>query len=257
MGFPQQHYNLGCGGGGGGNAGGGSGDGVSASQCISSPRYTGNMTRRAQSFKRGHNGGGGGAHEIELQINSPRSSCENPSSPIGEGGGDAASERRLGGHLTGHQTVLRSRLTPLLGKDFLKKPTVGAGVEFGLRERKKLGNLMFFCFCGVCLLLGLMKICAPGWVGFSASDQDISDTSISVERVRVLHEQEHWEGSDGERTLMTITSSIDGQSSRSHSGIWAKPNSENFTQCIDQSRARKSKVDYAIGSPSRPSQFNE
>lgn len=43
--------------------------------------------------------------------------------------------------------------------------TVGAVVELGLRERRKLGQWMFFFFCGVCLLLGVFKIFFGGLVG--------------------------------------------------------------------------------------------
>lgn len=50
-------------------------------------------------------------------------------------------------------------------RGLLKKPIGSVVVEFGLRERKKLGHLMFFLFCGVCLFLGLLKICATGWFG--------------------------------------------------------------------------------------------
>lgn len=38
-------------------------------------------------------------------------------------------------------------------------------VELGLGERKKLGHWMFLLFCGACLFLGLLKICATGWFG--------------------------------------------------------------------------------------------
>lgn len=41
----------------------------------------------------------------------------------------------------------------------------GGGLEWGLREKKKLGHWMFFLFCGMCLFLGILKICANGWFG--------------------------------------------------------------------------------------------
>lgn len=50
-------------------------------------------------------------------------------------------------------------------RGLLKKPIGSVVVEFGLRERKKLGHLMFLLFCGMCLFLGLLKICATGWFG--------------------------------------------------------------------------------------------
>ncbi|CAA6664662.1 unnamed protein product [Spirodela intermedia] len=178
MGFTQNQSSVVGGSNSSGGGAGGGGNGVAHSQCINSPRYAGTMTRRAH----------GGVPEIELQINSPRSSCESPSSPLGDGAGDL--ERRQAAHLQGHQGVLRSRLPvpQLVGKGLFKKSALAVGAEFVPRERRKLRNLMFFCFCGVCLLLGLAKICATRWVGFTASDQ--------------------------------------------LSGIWAKPSSENFAQCI-------------------------
>lgn len=176
MGITHDHCSVGGSNssGSGTGSGGGGGDGVARSQCINSPRYAGTMTRRAQSFKRGHNsggGGGGGVPEIELQINSPRSSCDSPSSPVGDGAGDV--ERRQAAHLQGHQAVLRSRLPvpQLVGKGLFKKSAGALGADFVPRERRKLRNLMFFCFCGLCLLLGLAKICATRWVGLTASDQ--------------------------------------------------------------------------------------
>ncbi|CAA7401264.1 unnamed protein product [Spirodela intermedia] len=234
MGFTQNQSSVVGGSNSSGGGAGGGGDGVAHSQCINSPRYSGTMTRRAQSFKRGHSGGGGsgGVPEIELQINSPRSSCESPSSPLGDGAGDL--ERRQAAHLQGHQGVLRSRLPvpQLVGKGLLKKSGLAVGAEFVPRERRKLRNLMFFCFCGVCLLLGLAKICATRWVGFTASDQDISDNYVSVENVQLLGELDLREGNDGERTLMTVSSDSSGQSRMIDASIWAKPSSENFAQCI-------------------------
>ena len=51
-------------------------------------------------------------------------------------------------------------------KGLLRKPSVGSMVlDFGLKERKKLGHWMFLFFCGVCLFLGVFKICATGWFG--------------------------------------------------------------------------------------------
>ena len=50
-------------------------------------------------------------------------------------------------------------------RGFLRKPIESVAVEMGLRERKNLGHWMFFAFCGVCLFLGILKICATGWFG--------------------------------------------------------------------------------------------
>lgn len=145
-------------------------------QHVNSPRFSGPMTRRAQSFKRGGSGGGSSSnthiggdnnststlrvhHEIDLPLNSPRSE-------IASGSGldpSAGFESRK------HQTYgqLRERVV----KGLLRKPMVS---EFSLRERKKLGHWMFFAFCGVCLFMGVFKICATGWLG-SAIDAAASD----------------------------------------------------------------------------------
>lgn len=66
-----------------------------------------------------------------------------------------------------HQQQLRFRL--------FKRPGSGGGageVVLGLRtrERRKLGNLLFLAFCGVCLLLGACKIWAGGRSSLPAAD---------------------------------------------------------------------------------------
>ena len=149
MGYQQHHH------GGNNNS---SGDGVSHHQRVNSPRYAGSMTRRAHSFKRGGNG------EIELQINSPRSPGENPGSPAGEGAELPAAVERWqgGGHLHHNQNVRLG--VPLLGKGLFKKHPGGAA-ELGFRESRRIKNLLFFAFCSACFLLGIVKICAGGWLG--------------------------------------------------------------------------------------------
>lgn len=129
-------------------------------------------------------------------------------------------------------------------KSLLKKPIV---VDFGFRERKKLRHWMFLMFCGVCLFWGVFKICANGWFGSVieqiGSNQDLSD-SISRQKLmeQSSHDYGHQEGgNDVERSLMMITLGVVGDQNRmaEHSGIWSKPDSENFTQCVDQSRNQK------------------
>lgn len=152
-------------------------DGVS--QRVNSPRFSGPMTRRAPSFKRNsnnlhggssaHNNGGSGSnnsgnkvsglsahHEIELQLNSPRSEIGSGSVPVD--GFDSVLERRQTHHLSHrvHGGVVRS---------LLRKPIGSVVADFGLREKKKLGHVMFLVFCGVCVFLGVLKICATGWFG--------------------------------------------------------------------------------------------
>ncbi|KAJ6826930.1 uncharacterized protein M6B38_369745 [Iris pallida] len=183
-----------------------------------SPRLT--MTRRGHSFSRRANGGG---QEIELQISSsprspaPPSSSENPS-----GGGPPSPAENL-------------RLRFLV-KDALKKRAAG----LGFRGRRRLGNLLFVAFCSACLVLGVVKIFAGGLVGFSDKGEysDLPD-SQTVGR-KSSHSREYRGGSDSERTLMTV-SSTDGSivSVIERSGIWAKPNSENFTHCIGHTDHRK------------------
>lgn len=147
------------------------GDGVPQHH-VNSPRFSGPMTRRAQSFKRGGSGGsssnthvGDGNntstlrvhHEIDLPLNSPRSEIVSGSSGSDLSGGfDSALNRK-------HQTYgqLRERVV----KGLLRKPMGSVVSDFSLRERKKLGHWMFFAFCGVCLFLGVFKICATGWLG--------------------------------------------------------------------------------------------
>ncbi|XVF48903.1 hypothetical protein PTKIN_Ptkin03bG0225700 [Pterospermum kingtungense] len=214
-------------------------DGVS--QRVNSPRFSGPMTRRAHSFKRNNNGSnaqttagtstvcsGNGSnnngssnslslhHEIDLPLNSPRSEVGAVASVSIEG----LSQR----------------------KGLWRKPSVGSMVlEFGLKERKKLGHWMFFVFCGVCLFLGVFKICATGWFGSAietvTSDQDLSDPSTI--RLKLMDQGSrdygYMEGrSKSDRIIMTVTSDV-----TEHSGIWSKPNSENFTQCIDHSKNQK------------------
>lgn len=227
-------------------------DGVS--QRVNSPRFSGPMTRRAHSFKRnassssqgggggtGNNGGGGGGsngsglsphHEIELQLNSPRSEIGNSLCSVD--GFDSVLERR-------HRFALRKRIGSVV-------------VDLGLREKKKLGHWMFLVFCSLCLFLGVLKICAIGWFGSAieraGSDRDSSDSMSRLlmtdrgSKDYVYREK----GTDVERTLMMVSTDVvvDSQKSKDqYSGIWSRPNSENFTQCIDQP-IHKKKLDLNI-----------
>lgn len=161
------------------------GDGVP--QHLNSPRFSGPMTRRAQSFKRGGSGGSSSNnshvgvssgdnngtttttmrvhHEIDLSLNSPRSEIVSGSGSDPSSGFDSAINRK-------HQTYgqLRERVV----KGLLRKPMGSVVTDFSLREKKKLGHWMFFAFCGVCLFMGVLKICATGWFG-SAIDGAASD----------------------------------------------------------------------------------
>ncbi|KAF6140526.1 hypothetical protein GIB67_035553 [Kingdonia uniflora] len=180
-------------------------DGVS--QRINSPRYKGPMTRRSHSFKRGSNSNNN-HHEIDVQINSPRS--ETPNSSNGSS-------------------------------------SVGVFSK-SLREKRRLGglHLMFLVFCGVCLFLVVLKICTIGWFGSAVERfgyyQDLPDNSDTDQTVSGSRENRHGEGgSDVERKLKMVTSMTIGVQSNviKYSGIWSEPNSENFTQCIKQPRTYK------------------
>ncbi|XP_022754795.1 uncharacterized protein At1g04910-like [Durio zibethinus] len=206
-------------------------DGVS--QRVNSPRFSGPMTRRAHSFKRNNgnsqtttsnntvgscNGNNLSVHhEIDLPLNSPRSEV----GAVGSVSIEGLSQR----------------------KGLLKRPSVGSMVlDFGLKERKKLGHWMFLVFCGVCLFLCVFKICATGWFGSTIEtvtpNQGLSNPSNN--RLKLMDQGSHdyrfrEGGSDSDRILMTVTSDV-----TEHSGIWSKPNSETFTQCIDHSKNKKS-----------------
>lgn len=219
------------------------------SQRVHSPRFSGPMTRRAHSFKRngnntqnnsgnnnaagaGNNAGGGNNlsvhHEIDLNLTSPRSEGVATSVSV-----DGLTQRV-------HAGVVRG---------LLKKSSVGSMMfELGLRERKKLGHWMFFVFCGLCLFLGVFKICATGWFGSTlesvTSNQDLADSSINQLGLfdRRSNDYGHLDrGSELERTLMTVTSGAAHSQDvvSEHSGIWSQPNSENFSQCIDLPKSHK------------------
>lgn len=140
-------------------------DGGVSHQRVNSPRFTGSMTRRAHSFKRNNthnnsneiNTNASGSsfsthHEIDVPLNSPRSEI-GPSS----GSCDTSEFKQQVGNHASQRVHLRS---------LLKKPVVGSVVlELGFREKKKLGHWMFLVFCGVCLFLGVFKICVNGWFG--------------------------------------------------------------------------------------------
>ncbi|XP_020582394.1 LOW QUALITY PROTEIN: uncharacterized protein At1g04910-like [Phalaenopsis equestris] len=220
MGFQQVHSN---------HQAAGSGN----YQSVHSPRYAASMTRRTNSFKRSI-----GNSSDELQIHSPRLSGDSslrgsptsdaadlPSSPF-----DPKSERWHQG-----QNIRFRLAAPLLGKSLFAKPVAG----LASRDRRRLGNYAFLVFCGVCLWIGVMKIIAGGWLGSILTDRALRYQRLSAE----YSSRKAWlsnypalkVGSDNDRYLMTLSSNIDGVNENlpKHTEIWAKPNSENFTQCIE------------------------
>ncbi|XP_047320517.1 O-fucosyltransferase 35 [Impatiens glandulifera] len=225
------------------------GDGVP--QRLNSPRFSGPMTRRAQSFKRTTNNNttnnttnnsnqtnpnNNTHHEIDLQLNSPRSEFANNAN---------SADGQINNHYPHHNHVTQ--------RTHLKRPlgfgSVGA-VELGFvltEKKKKLGHWMFFVFCGVCLFLGVLKISANGWFGSTIenfeSSQDIKDPFGDRMEVmdRTLHKHVYSEENEVERSLIVVASD-NGQShniTARLSGIWSKPNSENFTQCINHPKRQK------------------
>ncbi|KAL8456580.1 hypothetical protein ACS0TY_033877 [Phlomoides rotata] len=229
------------------------GGGGGLSQRVSSPRFSGPMTRRAHSFKRNnsqnssnnnnssqntHNSSSN--HEvIDLQLNSPRS--ETPIS------GDGSESLRPAHVSSVAQRVHLRRKISSLSVDF-----GGFGLE--LKEKRKLGQWMFLMFCGLCLFLGVFKICATGWFGSAidglGSSQEMYD---STESQINLHDQvsrdfdymekrnDHERGETHvEHTVTMLASVVDALDSRlDHSEIWSNPDSENFTQCLDRPKHQK------------------
>lgn len=151
---PQRHHN--------------SNDGVS--QRVNSPRFSGPITRRAHSFKRNNNSndinngtnsntiqnnGLSSHHEIDLPVNSPRSEAFR--STVLVDGFESGLERKTGQHVS-QRTHGGVAAKSLLNPGFVS-------LDFRLREKRKLGHLMFMMFCGLCLFLGILKICMNGWFG--------------------------------------------------------------------------------------------
>ncbi|KAJ7979251.1 O-fucosyltransferase family protein [Quillaja saponaria] len=228
-------------------------DGVA--QRVNSPRFSGPMTRRAHSFKRNtntHNNGNSNSsnnskntnsntsfsthHEIELQINSPRSEIGTNLVPVDEL--ELFLERK-------HTHHVSQRVHVGVVKGLLDRRIGSIVADLGFRERKKLGHWMFLVFCGVCLFLGVLKICATGWFGSAIEragfNEDSSDSITHLMDQRSRDEAYSKGGTDVERTLKMVASGVvDRQNDiAEYSVVWAKANSENFTQCIDHPRTHK------------------
>ncbi|KAK7328826.1 hypothetical protein VNO77_22950 [Canavalia gladiata] len=179
-----------------------------------SPRYSGSITRRAHSFKRGNN-----SNEIELQINSPRSPLASP--PLQ---GEALSLLKRKHHHHHHHVTHRER-------------------------NKKLSHWMFLLFCGICLFLGLLKICATRWCFHSvihSGHESVQELSDYLTSQNLMDQSSHGyafreEASDVEQTpKMVAKGVIDSQTGMAEeSGIWSKPNNENLSHCIDLPRNHK------------------
>ncbi|KAF8370138.1 hypothetical protein HHK36_031833 [Tetracentron sinense] len=197
-------------------------------QRVNSPRFSGPMTRRAQSFKRNNNNHSN-HHEIDLHLNSPRS--EFPNNPVSADGVESVSERKQSHH---QKQRFQVGVASQFGNNIFKKPVGSVVVDLGLRERKRLGHWMFLVFCGMCLFWGVLKICANGWFGSAieraGTYQGLSDTSITGQTVQSSHEHRHRvEGSDAERTLMMVASGVIG--------------SQNMVEVSVKSRLKRRKLD--------------
>ncbi|KAL7136857.1 hypothetical protein ABFS83_10G057500 [Erythranthe nasuta] len=236
-------------------------DGGGLSQRVNSPRFSGPMTRRAHSFKRNNNqnnnnsnnssqntnngnstSGSSHHHEIiDLQLNSPRSET-----PVSGDGPDSSRPAHVSS--VAQRVHLRRKISSLsvdLG---------GFGLE--LKGKKKLGQWMFLMFCGLCLFLGAVKICATGWFGSAidriGSNQEIYDSTTS--HLRNQHDQVPHDfaftgkGHDNgmreievEQTLTMVASGVVNTRDNvaDHSEIWSHPDSDNFTQCIGRPKHKK------------------
>ncbi|XP_057767096.1 O-fucosyltransferase 35 [Salvia miltiorrhiza] len=244
------------------------GGGGGLSQRVNSPRFSGPMTRRAHSFKRnnsnsnsnnnsnnGNNNNNNSSHNtqsssnnsashqhevIDLNLNSPRS--ESPVS--GEG---AESLRPAHVSSVAQRVHLRKKISSLsvdLG---------GFGLE--LKGKRKLGQWMFLMFCGMCLFLGVFKICATGWFGSAidrlGNNQDMYDSTTThfskqdegTHTFRYVDkENDHGRREvEVERTVTMMASGVvDGHDRMAdHLEIWSDPDSENFTRCLDRPKSHK------------------
>nr|QGN65432.1 growth regulator related protein [Oryza alta] len=242
MGYQPVHGGGAAGAGSVSGGGGGGGDHLHQHhhQRLHSPRIGGggSMTRRANSFKRGSGG------EIELQIGSPRSPRgDGIGSPLAESSSEASASSTAGGGLHHHhhhqsQQQLRFRL--------FKRPGSGAGagevvLGLGIRERRRLGNLLFLAFCGVCLLLGVAKIWVGGWFALPGDDKDadLQDLSISFSSDGGHQFDSHFGhvgGKESDRMLMTVGSE---DSVPEAPDVWSQPSSAKFRQCIVSNSHKK------------------
>ncbi|KAL8215483.1 hypothetical protein R6Q57_022320 [Mikania cordata] len=199
------------------------------SQRVNSPRFSGPMTRRAQSFKRSSNN-----HEIDV-LNSPTSELAESFESVSE---------KKHSRLTQRLQTKRSG-----GSDKLH--------FFGLDKKRLVGQWMFFVFCGFCLFLGILKVSVNGWFGSAIErigfDQDYWDSSPSLKnpRIHISHNnryQDH-EQNDVKQTLVMVSSGIVGDQNhmRDFTGIWTKPSSGNYSQCIDRPKSHKKLDDKTNG----------
>ncbi|VFQ74546.1 unnamed protein product [Cuscuta campestris] len=222
------------------------------------------MTRRAHSFKRSNNGGAnqtthgnGGTsaslnthHEIDLQATSPRS--EGNGSPVFEDGFDSVVEKKQAQtHLS--SVIQRVHLRRKIGSLGVDLGGLGELVEF--KGKKKLGHLMFLIFCGLCFFLGVLKFCAYGWFGSvvekTGLNQDFSDSLVTHQTMTHQgsheydyvytdrHHEDKGGGNEVEALTMVSSGAVGTPNMEDHLMIWTKPESANFTKCIDRPKSHK------------------
>ncbi|KAL7601662.1 O-fucosyltransferase 35 [Lactuca sativa] len=211
---------------------------------VNSPRFSGPMTRRAQSFKRNTNttNANNTHHEIDVPLNSPRSELAE--------GFDSVPEKKQT-RLTQRIQTRRSGSSGGSGNvDFVE--ALGLG---GVEKKKLLGHWMFFLFCGFCLFLGILKVSVNGWFGSAIErigfDQDYWDSSISYKNLRdhISHDNRYQENknhveveeNDVHKTLKMVASGIvaDQYHKDDFTGVWSKPSSGNYSQCINRPKSQK------------------
>ncbi|CAN1337883.1 O-fucosyltransferase 35 [Linum perenne] len=241
-----------------------SSDGVS--QRVNSPRFTGSMTRRAHSFKRNTNvasttssspavgNGNATSGDVGSAANKDNNSTTNSSSCVSPRCGSGAEQINLQINSPRSEVVVVDGFDRqhLVQRVHAKSRKGGGGIgsavkEFGLRERKKLGQWMFFVFCGICLFVGVFKICAGGCFGSALDhhqqhDLHDSETHLHLEEGSYTSSNfEYNENADVDRNLKAATAGVTLTEidKAVFSGIWASPDSDNFTQCIDLPRSHK------------------
>ena len=100
-------------------------------------------------------------------------------SPVSHDGFDSTSSVLERKHLhVSHRVNIHGSSASSVIKGFLLGKS--GVVELGFREKKKLGPWMFFLFCGMCIFLGLLKICATGWFGSAIESATSNQVHVHV-----------------------------------------------------------------------------
>ncbi|KAF3790071.1 Uncharacterized protein EJ110_NYTH17307 [Nymphaea thermarum] len=209
-------------------------EGMGVTQRVSSPRFSGPMTRRTHSFKVGS------SHDVELQLHSPKS--ENPILETQDSSA-ATTSGSIPTTTTTNSFLHRwfsYRPRPLFGKGLLRKPSSPSLLDFGVSayRRKRLGHLLLYALCGACLFLAVLKISTSVWIG---SGEYSGGASFQSGESGSKNDNWYIQGADSDRSLMMVSSVVAESltNKRKYSEIWSKPNSEEFKQCIDRQKSYK------------------